>query len=63
MSANNYLKISRDNDEFVITEMWAEDCDNPVITELHRENDCVKACEWAEDYQREHYVEYGIRFI
>jgi len=59
MSANNYLEITRVEREYVISILCA---DTGTGSELRREKSLKKAIIWAEDYQQENTVEYGIHF-
>lgn len=59
MSANNYLEIHREGKEYVIAILCA---DTATGHEINRTKGLKAAIEWAENYQQEEAVEYGIHF-
>jgi len=59
MSANNYLYIEKDGEEFIVSEL---DADTNTGVLLNRSVDLQAAIEWAKQYQVDNIVEYGIHF-
>jgi hypothetical protein len=63
MSANNYLEIRRDGKEYVVRDMCQDICEGDNNgTELKRTKGLKAAIEWAEQYQQDFPVEFGIHF-
>ncbi len=59
MSSNDYIEIRRDGKEYVISHL---DMETGNGREIKRKKGLKMAIEWAQSYEREFFVEYGLHF-